>query len=733
MPLPGPHATLLGTMTIFEPPVDVPPPEGVADGVVARERLVRRLTAPGVPVALVVAPAGHGKTTAVAEWAGQDGRPATWLTVRDVPHGAQALLAAIARALDDLAPTGVPDDLAGVLARLHEPRLLVVDDFHLLTCADAVRAVSDLADRLPAVSRLTIVSRTEPGLRLGRLRTRRRVVELGPAHLALTVGEVARLLRTLGLDPPPQVVESLTLRTEGWPAAVYLAAIAAREADDADEALERFSGDDPLMYGYVTDEVLAALDTEETDFLVRTSLLDRLSGPLCDAVLRRTGSAQMLHRLSGHDGLLVPLDRANRSYRHHRVVAETLHAQLSLGDPSVERRAHGRASRWYSQASQPQAAIAHAVAAGDVGAAGDLLFDTVPLHVASGDGEAVHGWLECFSAPHVRSCPALALAAAVTAWTRGEVDRAEHLTTIAAEASDPGADDARARELRAGVLVMRAAVGRDGMRHMCSDAKGANRLLAEHSSWRAHCRLLEGVALHVLGDREDAATALDEGARRGAVGTPGVRALCLAQLALLADERGDEESAAAYAAKARCEVDAGGLSDDPTMALVLAASSMTLAERGLTDRASADIRTATRLLGRLADFVPWYEAEVRVALARGQLRLSHVAAAKALLHEAARALRPVRDAPLLREWIEAAWARTDAYCAAALVAPGLTLAELRVLRLLPTHLSFGEIAQRLFVSSNTIKTQAHAVYRKLDSSSRSGAVARGRELGLLDA
>jgi len=166
---------------------------------------------------------------------------------------------------------------------------------------------------------------------------------------------------------------------------------------------------------------------------------------------------------------------------------------------------------------------------------------------------------------------------------------------------------------------------------------------------------------------------------------------------------------------------------------VFAASALDRAQRGCVDEAQADLRRGTRLLALVTDVAPWYDAETRVVLARAALRLGDVVGARTLLAEGARLARAIPDAPVLDGWLEAAWARAASFSAAALCGPSaLTTAELRVLRLLPTHLSFREIAGRLHVSANTIKTQAHAVYRKLDASSRTEAVAHGRDVGLLD-
>jgi LuxR family maltose regulon positive regulatory protein len=268
---------------------------------------------------------------------------------------------------------------------------------------------------------------------------------------------------------------------------------------------------------------------------------------------------------------------------------------------------------------------------------------------------------------------------------------------------------------------------------MRDDAARAYALEAEDSPWRSMDRLLEGTACHLLGARERAHALLQEGSRRGVVAAPSVNALCLAQLALLAIERDDWARGTELAARARSQIERFRLAEYPTMSLVLAVAALTQAQRGHVDAAKDDCGDATRLLDAMDDFMPWYVAEVRIVLARVALRLSDVIGARALIEEAAQALRSTPDAPVLGVWLEDVTAQVKAYSASAVVAPAsLTTAELRILGLLPTHLSFREMGSRLYVSPNTVKTQAQAVYRKLDASSRSQAVARARELGLLE-
>jgi LuxR family maltose regulon positive regulatory protein len=262
------------------------------------------------------------------------------------------------------------------------------------------------------------------------------------------------------------------------------------------------------------------------------------------------------------------------------------------------------------------------------------------------------------------------------------------------------------------------------MRQMAEDAARAAAGAAPGTAGRCLARLLEGVARHLTGDREAARALLKEGA---AARSPAVAAGCHAQLALIAVEQADRDEATIHARAA------GEARSEPARTLAVVARAVVAAERGDVSAARRDTGEARRLLAALGDYGPWITAEAHVWLARAALKLSDGPTARMLLARAARAESQVADAPALSRWIHDGWERADALAASATGdGPALTNAELRVLRLLPSHLSLREIGDRLQVSQNTVKTQALAVYRKLDVSSRSGAVARGVTAGLID-
>jgi LuxR family maltose regulon positive regulatory protein len=280
---------------------------------------------------------------------------------------------------------------------------------------------------------------------------------------------------------------------------------------------------------------------------------------------------------------------------------------------------------------------------------------------------------------------------------------------------------------------MEAAVDRHGLAPMGRHAARAYELEDDDSPWRSICCLFQGVADHLMGDRERARERLEDGIHRSSVAAPPVEMLCLSQLAMITIEEGDWERGVDLIARAIHQIESHSLSSYPTSALTFAVSADVRSHAGHVDEGKRDARKAAHLLTQLGDFIPWYEAETRIMLARAALRLADVGAARALLAEASQLARRVPDAVVFGGWLDETWGLIDSAATSALAGPrALTMAELRILRFLPTHLSFREIGARLHVSTNTVKTQAHAVYRKLDASSRSGAVSRAAEIGLLD-
>jgi LuxR family maltose regulon positive regulatory protein len=702
-----------------------PPP-----GFILRERLTRRLVeARERPVVLLRAPAGYGKTSLLREWTETDPRPCAWATLCADDNDAATLISVIALAFEAADPIGwevfealssgrsdapavALRRLVRTLGRKELPFVLVLDGLHQLRTRAAQSVVRTISEALPPGSQLALASRGGTALPVARLRAQRRSLELGLEDLTMTRSEALALLTAAGLDAGAQDVAELMQRTEGWPAALYVAAT---------------SPDDRFIIEYVREELLANLSPAHLEFLTGTSMLERLTPSLCDAVLERHDSAAELEALTQAN---VPLHRGAGALRYNAVFAEVLRSQLHLLEPGREASLNRRASAWLEREGQLDAAVRHAVLAGDLRRAARLMWRVAPEAVAQGRTEDVATPLRQLGDGPLVDVPLLGLTAAGCSLLAGDRYEAERWSTIAAGSA--GTPSSR-KQQEAGLALMRAGIGRQGVRPMGADAAHAHALLEEDSPWRPLCRFFEGAALHLGGDIDAARVRLEDGAHRAAVSEPLIQALCLSQLALLEADEGDLARASSYAARARAQVERFQLEGNPLTSLVIAVSTAIPTVRPPTAATARDLRLAVGLLTRLGDPSPWFDAECRVTLSRAVLLSTGPAAAEELLAPARDAFGSPREAPVLTRWVREVQDQIE-------IASGsqgatdwcLTAAELRVLRYLPSHLSFREIAARLYVSQNTVKTHARAIYRKLGVSSRGTAVELARQAGLVD-
>jgi len=724
---------------------------------VPRPRLTSRLTGEReASLVLITAPAGYGKTTLLAEWAREDDRVFAWLTLSAAHDDPAFLLESIAGSLADVdvldhsvarrlakRQAGAKEaslaellkaagELSSEIGTAGRSLVLVLDDVQVIRGSDSRTLLKALTVGLSSGALLALASRTAPALPLGRMRAARALVELDAAELALSDGEARSLLRSSGLDLGDAACERLLRLTEGWPAALAVSAQVLRAEPEPRAVLERFAGDHEALAQYAREEVLEAASPRSREFLMRASIFERLSADACDAVLERTDSGSTLSHLATGGLGVTPLDSGHASYRLHPLLRAVLRAELRRADPAAARLLARKASDWYLARGQIEEAAEHAVATRDPQRAGELIWEHRAASFTNGGEATIARWLAAFDEDQLASSAQLSLCAAHRQLADGDLGGADHWARVAVAALQ--AESARTDELRslvAGIAIIEAAACRHGLPQMAQDAERAYALQDEASPWRCLCALLGGVADHLRGKRHAAWAKLEDGVRRSARLAPRVESLCLAQLALMALENGELEYAAELAEDARIAVDDDG---HPTTALVLAIVALMAAEGGHADEAKHNLGEASHRLGALGDFMPWYEVEARVALARACVRLADIPLARTLLAQASRAARRTPDVTVFRTWLDGVWAELDGVGVAALSgACALTTAELRILRFLPTHLSFREIGGRLHVSTNTVKSQAHAIYGKLGVSSRSDAVARGSELGLIEA
>ncbi len=662
-------------------------------------------------VVLLAAAAGYGKSTLLWEWSLRDPRNFIWLSPEALDTGISLIRGAGERSL-----------------------VAVIDDAHLGSSDVLADLLPHLVRELPAGSALALASRTNLSLPVGRLRAQRSLVELRTPQLAMTPAEAGALMRRVGVDLDPGTVQVLTQRTEGWPVGLYLAAVWLHDRGGNSADLNDFGGHDHLLAEYFRDEVLAGVPCELAEFMVCSSVLDELSAPLCDAVMRRRGSGPLLAQAARTNLFLRPADGAHEHYRWHELLRESFERELRRAAPDLHAELHARTSVWWSQRGDVDRAIAHAVAAGDAERVADLLWPNVASYAMRGRGAQVQHWLGGLAPHQTARHPKLALSAAHVAMAMGDFGQAHAWRLHAAEAIEQCADVHRDDSVMAAAALVDAMTARADLSGMSEAATRAYDLAPPGSPWRPLACMLKGTALHLAGELKSAQPLLREGSDLGLDGAPSVAALCLAQSAVIALEQGDCESAAERTDRATDLLEAQGLLREPALALVFAAAAAAEARVGRSDQAKGDLGRGIDLLASLGDCAPWYGAETRIMLAHAALSLADIVRARTLLAEASRLARRTPGIVTFSSWFDRAWAYIDTLAEHRLSGPSaLTIAELRILRFLPTHRSLREIGDQLGVSANTVKTQAHAVYRKLEAASRSEAVARAREAGLLAA
>ena len=349
-------------------------------GIVPRTALVDRLLASDAePVVCVIAPAGYGKTTLLAQWAQHTAHRVGWVSVDQRDNDPAVLLRYLAVALDRVEPIdpevmrgltapcasimGAVPRLAAAVTAMTQPVALVLDHVELLDNQQCLDAVAELAAQIPKGAQLLLASRTRPPLPVSVLRAQGQVVEVGADELAMDHQEAAALLEGAGVQLDDAEVDELIERTEGWPVGLYLTARALRSGR-LQAGGPRFTGDDPFMADYLRSELLGHLPPEQVAFLTRTAVLDRMCGPLCDAVLDTTGSSDALAALEESNLLLVPLDRRRQWYRYHHLFQELLTGELHRREPEIIPELHRRAASWCEANGLPETAIDYAQAAG---------------------------------------------------------------------------------------------------------------------------------------------------------------------------------------------------------------------------------------------------------------------------------------------------------------------------------------------------------------------------------
>ena len=720
---------------------------------VKRTELVQYLAGSTAKLVLVDAPAGFGKSTLAAQWRAFPGqsRKFAWVSVdagdNDAARLCWYIVAALQRACPELRVGDLlrqlerqgPDlrgsvlpTLVNELAELASPVALVLDDYHLIRNRDCHDQLEFFLLHLPPMTQIVLVTRVDPPLPLGRLRAVGDLLEIRVPELRFVAAEAAPLVRGVSavqLDPTD--LADLVERTEGWPAGIYLAALSLRDHPSPSSFIRQFTGDNRFVGDFLAQEVLSRQPSEIRDFLCRTAILDRFTPSLCDAVVGSVNAGEIIDILERENLFLVALDDERQWFRYHQLFGQMLLNRLVQTEPPLVPVLHRRASEWHQRWGSVEEAIAHALAGGDVAAAIDIVARNWPGCIDTDRMRTLRAWLDSIGEDRIRSSPVAAHCAAWCAALSGEPDSVQRWLAVveAGELDGPLPDGMPSLAFSAALL--RGVFGFDGIRVMRESAAAAAESGTDPASpWYALARTALGAALYLSGEF-DAAFAQLSDAMQGNASLAVVRLLGCSVMALVAVERGRLGQARELAAAARAIAD-GDLSDAPRSAIAYTAAGAVEAMQGHLVQARGYFEHALRAGRRCSGMSPWVVLDTMLRLAPVLYDLSDPAGAADLLGQARAVLasRPDGAKPQLIR-AEQLTLRLASRKRPQPLAEPLTEREEEVLRLLRGTLSLREIGQELFLSANTIKTHARAIYRKLGVSTRQEAVERGHQMGIL--
>ncbi len=722
----------------------------------------RRLT-------LVRAPAGWGKSSLVSAWAAADAadRPFAWVSLDRSDNDPVRFFLYVIEALRTLSPAigersrvllvtpgmnlveEVLPELINEMVSLPGGSTLVIDDYHLIASAEVHEAVSFLLDRAPAGFELVISTRTEPPLEVARHRARGELREIAVADLSFSVAEATDLLNDQhGLDLDPIDVARLVERTEGWAAGLYMAALSLRGRDDAHAFIATFAGDDRNVVDYLTTEVLNGQPPAVHDFLLSTSVLDRLCPDLCDAVTGTSGSAALLRQMEDSNSFVIALDDKRHWYRYHHLFRDLLLHELDVTDPDRKVTAHRRAAAWTRDHGDTSEAILHTIAAGDVAEGVEMVAAAWRPYSYIAAHQTIRSWLEALPPEVHRGDARLCVASAVTAIGMGHLDEVGPWIDRAERAPAAGPfHDGFSSGVAAAPCLRSVNYWLTGDLGACRESALTAISAGETSPWDPFTHTWLGAATYWLGDSDGGLERLEfalDRCRSATVppvaGQPGaVRAggatlvACLGMLALVHLAQGEADRARERSEAALEHSLGAGLGEYWVNTAAHTARAGLLSRSGRAHEARVALDRALEVGRRGSGPVEMIHALVARGLAEAE---RDRVAARAFVAEARSTLMSCADpGPVVSLLVRNAEDKLSiprrAAGSLAPVVEAFSERELDVLRLLGSELSQREIGDALFISFNTVKSHSKSLYRKLGVGTRREAVDRARGLDLL--
>src|SRR5215211_5533069 len=660
---------------VLKPKLQAPLPR--PEHVVRRSLLDLLRNALDFKVSVVSAPTGLGKTTLLAHWRQVEEAdvPFAWISLDEQDNDPIRLWRHIVEALRGAVPDEEgfgADVLVGMgsagqgFAEITLPTLInevaelphrvavVLDDYQYIGAGDAHVTVAYFLEHLPENLHLVVSSRSDPPLPLGRLRAMWELNEIRTEELAFTQEEVACLLNErMNLGIGPDDLSSLHERTEGWPTGIYLASLSLQNREDKHAFIEAFGGSNRYVVGLLGEEVLAGLDEEVRRFLLETSVLRRLTGPLCDAVTGREGSAKLLRDLAGSNLFVVSLDEQGAWYRYHHLFSELLLYELRSTEPDLVPTLRGRASVWLEGAGYFEGRIRQAIAATDYERVGLLIARHWYGYAVTGHSETVERWLESLPEGMIAHDAALCLVEAWLCALGGRREECERFLRLAEGVTHEGTLPDGTASVGSGVVTLRAIFGFGGIEDMGEAARRAAALGLDRTSPQATLvKLGLGMSWYFSGNVVQARRVLEGGLRLTDGGHPIVRIGMLSFQSFAATDEGHSEEAESLAREAKALVDRFRLQGIPQATLAPIALGRALAGDGKLEEAQEELESAYSARRSLPGLSPWPTLVGLLALAPVRAARGDRAGARTVLAEAQGILDDNPDAGMFPELLE---------------------------------------------------------------------------------